>query len=179
VAALAAHRSARTLKGKAKAMQTIIAQVLTTLLAFGIFFVIAKRLFWTSILKTIEDRQERIRLEFERIEELKAKVAQLEADYSRHLAQIEKEANQLKQREIAEGKRIAEEIKEQARREAEAELRRMQQVMAVELEKVKAKLKSEVVRLTLAATERIIRERLDDLKHRELISNFVEELSRK
>jgi F0F1-type ATP synthase membrane subunit b/b' len=31
--------------------------------------------------------------------------------------------------------------------------------------------------MTVAATERIIRERLDDAKHRQLISQFVEDLA--
>lgn len=160
-------------------MQTVIAQVLTSVLAFVIFYVIAKRLFWTSILSAIEERQQRIKSELERIEELKSKVSQLEHEYQTHLAQIDREANQRKQQEIAEGKRIAEEIREQARQEAKAELARMHQILELEVERVRAELKAEVVRLTLAATERIIRERLDDAKHRELISRFVEELSRR
>jgi F-type H+-transporting ATPase subunit b len=160
-------------------MQTAIAQVLTTAIAFLFFFVVAKKLFWTSILKTIEDRQARIRSEFEKIEDLQLKVKALEADYNRHLAEIEKEANQRKQQEIANGKKIAEEIKEQARREASDEFDRMRQTIALEMDKVRAELKSEVVHMTLAATEKVIRERLDDMKHRELISSFVEELGRK
>jgi F-type H+-transporting ATPase subunit b len=159
-------------------MQTVVAQVLTSILAFWIFYVISKRLFWASILNTIEDRQQRIRSELEQIEELKSKIQALENEYQMHLAQIDREANQRKQQEIAEGKRIAEEIKEQARREARTEIARMHQILELEIDRVRAELKDEVVRLTLAATERIIRERLDDAKHRELISQFVEELSR-
>lgn len=160
-------------------MQTVVAQVLTSVLAFVIFYVVAKRLFWTSVLSVIEERQNRIRSELERIDELKAKVQALEAEYQTHLAQIEKEANQRKQEAIAEGKRIAEEIKEQARAEAKNEAARMHQILALEVEKVRLELRQEVVRLTIAATERIIRERLDDAKHRELIAHFVEELSRR
>jgi F-type H+-transporting ATPase subunit b len=160
-------------------MQTVVAQVLTSILAFAIFFIVAKKLFWASILNAIEERQNRIRTELERIEELKAMVQKLETEYKTHLAQIEREANQLKQQEIAEGKRIAEEIKEQARNEAKTEIARMHQILALEVEKVRAELKEEVVRLTLAATERIIREKLDDARHRRLIAEFVEELARK
>jgi F-type H+-transporting ATPase subunit b len=160
-------------------MQTVVAQVLTSVLAFVIFYVVAKRLFWTSILNAIEERQQRIRSELERIEELKAKVQALENEYQTHLAQIEREANQRKQQEIAEGKRIAEEIKEQARREAKAEIARMHEILELEVERVRAELKGEVVRLTLAAAERILRERLDEAKHRELVARFVEELSRR
>ncbi len=159
-------------------MQTLVAQVLTSVLAFAIFYVVAKRLFWTSILTAIEERQRRIRNELERIDELKAKVQKLEQEYQSHLAQIEREANQRKQQEIAEGKRIAEEIKEQARREAKAEIARMHQILELEVDRVRAELKAEVVRLTLEAAERIIEERLDDKKHRELVARFVEELSR-
>ena len=47
---------------------SIIAQVLTTLLAFGIFVYLAKKLFWRPILDAIEQRQVTIKGEFDKIE---------------------------------------------------------------------------------------------------------------
>ncbi|MBX7245476.1 MAG: F0F1 ATP synthase subunit B [Candidatus Sumerlaeaceae bacterium] len=157
----------------------MIAKILTTLVAFGLFFWIAKKLFWTSILKAIEDRQFRIKSEFDRIDSLQQEVSTMKADYSKRLADIEKEAQQRKQDEIVQGRKMAEEIVAQARQDAQAELERVKQNLAIETDKMRASLREEVVQLTLGATEKLIREKMDDGKQRQLVSQFVEELARK
>lgn len=152
-------------------------KILTTILAFGIFFWVAKKLFWASILQVIENRQARIQGEFDKVTGLRKEVEDLKAEYSKRIAEIEREAQNRKQQEIAHGRKVAEEIIEQARAEARAEIERVKQTVAIEMDKARAQLREEVVRMTLAATERIIRERLDDTKHRQLISQFVEDLA--
>ena len=47
---------------------------------------------------------------------------------------------------------------------------------ALELESTRRKIKEEVVELTLKATERLIRERLDDARDRELVGSFINEM---
>jgi F-type H+-transporting ATPase subunit b len=152
-------------------------KILTTILAFGIFFWVAKKLFWASILQVIENRQARIQGEFDKVTSLRKEVEDLKADYSRRIAEIEREAQSRKQQEIAQGRKVAEEMIEQARAEARAEIERVKQAVAIEMDKARVQLREEVVAMTVAATERIIRERLDDAKHRQLISQFVEELA--
>ena len=156
-----------------------IAQVLTTLLAFGIFFAVAKMMFWKPLQQTITDRQARIRQEFDRIDSMQRQVDALQADYTKRMADIEAEARHKMQEAIAEGRQIAEQIGVQARTDAEAFQQRSQQAMAIELEKARADLKQEVVKMTLAATEKIIRQQMNEPRQRELVSSFVEELARK
>lgn len=156
----------------------VLAQLLTTAIAFILFFWIAKRMFWLSILRAIETRQERIRSDFDRIAAMETRVKTLEADYHKKIADIETEASHRMQEAVAQGRRIAEQIAEQARRDADAVLERTKQSIEIEMDKARAELKHEVVRMTLQATEKIIRERLDDPKHRELVSSFVDEINR-
>lgn len=155
----------------------VLAQLLTTLIAFLLFFWIAKKMFWTSILRTIETRQQRIKSEFDKIEHMQKQVQQLEADYANRIANIEAEARQKMQEAIAHGKQISEQIADKARRDADEALAHAKQSIAVEMEKARMELKQEVVRMTLAATEKIIREDLDDTKHRRLVSDFVNQIS--
>lgn len=157
----------------------IIAQFLTTLIAFIAFFWIAKKLFWSKVMETIEDRQARIRGEFDKIEAMQKEAAALQASYSKHLAEIENEKRNAIQEEINRGKQIAEEIVDQARREAAAAAERNKQMIAIEMDKARAQLKQDAVQIVLGATEKIIRQRLDDEKQRELVASFVEELSHK
>lgn len=157
----------------------IVAQVVTTLVAFLIFFWAAKKLFWGPLRQTIDERQARIKSEFDRIDSLQREAAALQADYSRRLAEIEAEARQRLNDAIAQGRKIADEMSEAAKREAEAALEHSQQVIALEMEKARAELKQDVVRMTVAATEKVLRQQLDQQKQRELVSAFVEELAKR
>ena len=154
----------------------VIAQITTTLVGFLLFFWISKRLFWTSIIGTIEERQARIKAEFDKVASVQKEVADLKADYSRRIAEIEKEAQARKQDEINHGRQVAEEIIAQTRKQADDELAHTKQLMSIEVDKARATLREEVVRLTLAASERILRERMDDATSRRLVGEFVDEL---
>jgi F-type H+-transporting ATPase subunit b len=157
----------------------VIAQLITTLVAFLIFFYISKKLFWESISGAIEQRQVRIKNEFDKIETLQKQVNALQSDYQRRLSEIDAEARTRIQEEIAKGKQIAEQIAEQSRKDAATAQERATQQIAIQMDQARRELKDEVVRMTLAATERVIGERLDDAKHRQLVSSFVEELGRR
>jgi F-type H+-transporting ATPase subunit b len=156
-----------------------IAQVLTTLLAFGIFFWVTKLLFWKPMRQTINDRQSRIREEFDRIDSMQRQIDALQADYNKRMADIEAEARQKMQEAIAEGRKISEDIGAQARKDAEALQQRTHEAMTLEMEKARVQLKQEVVKMTLAATEKLIRQEMSDARQRDLVSSFVEELAHK
>ncbi len=157
----------------------VIAQILTTLLAFTIFFLLAKRLFWGPIMQMIDDRQLKIRSEFDRIDSMQRQVEALQSDYAKRMADIEAEARQKMQETINQGREIAEQIADQARRDTEALQERTKQTLAIEIDKARAELKQDVVRMTLTATEKIMRQRMDSDREREMVSSFVEELARK
>jgi F-type H+-transporting ATPase subunit b len=160
-------------------MYETLAKLATTVLAFLIFFWVAKKLFWTSILKAIEDRQNRIRGEFDRIGDLQRKVDSLKADYDQRIANIETEARSRMQEAINHGRQIADQMADQARKDAEATLERNKQMISIEMEKARKELREEVVRMTIEASEKVIRDRLDEPRQRQLVEKFVEELSRK
>jgi F-type H+-transporting ATPase subunit b len=160
-------------------MYETLAKLATTVLAFLIFFWVAKRLFWTSIVKAIEDRQARIRGEFDRIDELQLRVDSLKSDYEQRIGNIEAEARTRMQEAINHGRLIADQISDQAHKDAEATLARNKQMISIEMDKARKELRQDVVRMTIEASEKIIRDRLDEPRQRQLVEKFVEELSRK
>lgn len=157
----------------------VIAQVLTTLVAFLIFAWIARKMFWKPLLDTIEQRQAKIKGEFDKIDAMQRQVDQLQADYSKRMSDIEAEARLKLQEAMAQGKQIAEQVADQARRDSEATRLKAEQSIAIELDKARADLKQDVVRMTLAATEKLIRQNMDEPRQRDLVTNFVEELGRR
>lgn len=154
-----------------------LAKVLTTLLAFGLFFFISKKLFWTGIQQVIDERQSRIKSEFDKIASLQKEVTEMKSDYSKRIAEIEKEAQARKQDEINLGRKAAEEILAQARTDAAAEMVKLKQTVAIEMDKARATLREEVVKMTLTATEKVLREKMDGEQNKRLVSRFVEELA--
>ncbi len=157
----------------------VIAQVITTLLAFALFFWAAKRMFWGPLQQTIDERQTLIKGEFDRIDSMRSEATALHADYTKRLAEIEAEARQKLNDAIAQGRKISDEMADAARRETEAAAAHSRQALAHEIEKARAELKQDVIRMTITATEKVLRQQLDATKQRELVTGFVEELAKK
>ena len=157
----------------------VLIQVSTTFVAFIVFFIIARKMFWTRFMQVIEDRQKKIHDEFGKIESMQKQVDALQADYQKRVAEIEAEARVKMQEAIAQGKQIATQIADQAKKDADALSLKTQQNLSIEMDKARAELKAEVVKMTIGATEKIIRQKMDDATQRHMVSSFVEELARK
>ena len=58
-------------------------------------------------------------------------------------------------------------------------LERTRESCAIEIDKARAKLREDVIKITMRATEKLIHERLDERKHHELVGSFIDEIVRK
>lgn len=159
-------------------MDIELSQLLTHALGFLVTVWILKRFAWGPLLDLLEERRAKIAGEFQAIEQQKNEVARLAADYEARLKEIDAERRQKLIEATEEGKKIAAEIKaaaqdevKQLREKAKADLER-------EVAKAKVQLKQDLVAMTIAATERLLRERLDEAKHRELIARYIDDLQR-
>ncbi len=151
-----------------------VAQIATSAACFGLFYWTLKTYAFPVVQGAIETRQQRIKAEFDRIDVLQAEVSSLKSDYTRRIAEIEAEARDKINEAINQGKAIAAEIEEKARQERETEAERNRQALHLEVEKLRIELKQKVVALTLSATEKLIREKVTDKKHKQLVEDFVE-----
>ncbi len=154
----------------------VIGEIITQIIGFLIVFWILKRFAWKPLLGVMEERRRRIASEFERIEELSREADQRREEYETRIQKIEEEARERINKAVNEGRKVAAEIQENARRDAGKIREKARATTEIELAKAKQELRDEVVRLTIMATEKIIHERLDDEKHRALITEFVDEL---
>lgn len=151
-------------------------QVITQIIGFLIALWILKKFAWKPLLKVLEERKERIKSEFGKIEEERKKAQELLQQYQEKLKEIEAEARVKIQEAVREGRDIAGEIKQQAQAEAKEILSKAQAEIEREIAKAKVQLKNDLVNMTLSATEKIIAEKLDEKKHKQLISDFIEEM---
>jgi F-type H+-transporting ATPase subunit b len=159
-------------------MEFVWQQALTHAVGFLITVWILKRFAWGPLLALLEERRNKIADEFKNIDEEKAKTAQLTADYQARLKEIDAERRAKLIEGVNEGKKIAEEIKSAARDEVKEISIKAKADLVRDVAKAKVQLKNDMVAMTVTAAERIINEKLDDAKHRELIGSFIDNVEK-
>lgn len=152
----------------------IVAQILGFLLMLFLLRIFA----WKKLLSLLDARKEKIASEFKKIGDTQAEIAKLKAEYDVKLGAIEEAARQKVQEAISDGKRISQEIREQAQQDARAILEKARENIELEIAKAKVELKEKLVDLTVSATEKIIKEKLTEEKDKRLVSDFLEKLER-
>jgi F-type H+-transporting ATPase subunit b len=150
--------------------------ILTQIVGFLIVVWILKKYAWGKLLDFMEKRREHIASEFDEIEKGKADVETLKVKFEKELADIDTTARARIQEAVAEANDLAAGIKEEARKEAVALRVKTNQDIEMELDKANVELRDRMVSAVVTATERLIRERLDSEKHKQLIRDFLEEV---
>jgi len=153
-----------------------IRQVATQILGFLILLWVMRKYAWGPILGSLEARRQKIAGDFEAARKAKADADATKLQLETELKGIEAKARLRLQEAVAEGQKVAGEIRTQAQAEAATRLARAQDDIAREREKAKEMLKEQVVSLSMRTAEKILRQRLDDAAQRKLIGEFVEEV---
>ena len=153
-----------------------IRQVLTQILGFLLMVWILRRYAWGPLIGMLEARREKIAGEFKEAERLKAEAVELKARYDAELKTIEAQARQRITEAVAEGQRVAGEIRAQAQKDSVTRLENAADEIMREREKAKEVLKEQVISLSLRTAEKILRQKLDDAAQRKLAGEFIDEV---
>ena len=160
-------------------MDVNIAEVAAQAIAFAVVFLLLRWKAWRPIQKALEERREKIKSEFDRIEEAKKEIESLKAEYHAHLQKIEEEARGKIQQAIEEGRRIAREIQEKARTESQATFEKTKENLEIEIAKARKELRTDIAELALSVSERILKEKMADARaQEEKVLSIIEELER-
>jgi F-type H+-transporting ATPase subunit b len=154
-------------------MNIEISQVITQIIGFLITVWLLKKFAWKPLLSMMDERRQKIVDEFQHIDDEKARAATLKAEYEDKLKNIEAERRKKIAEAVTEANKIASEIKAHAQEEAHGIVARTAEQVDRDIAKAKVQLKEDMVNITLAAAEKILHEKLDDKKERELIGNFI------
>ena len=157
-------------------LQLDLQQIVSQALSFLLLVWVLKRFAWKPILRALDARRAQIEAGFREIADGKAQAQRLEQELAQRLGRLDDEARATLQQAILEGKRIALEIQEEARHQAQAILTKSQETIALELAKAKVALRNEIADLTVDAAERLLRQRCDEAADRKLISSIIDEL---
>ena len=148
--------------------------ILTHMVGFIITVLILKKFAWKPIMGVLEERRQKIKSEFDRIESDKADAAKLRAEFEARLKDIENLSRQKLNEAVKEGQKIAAEIKEQGREEAKGIIARAKAELERDVDKARVQLKQDMVSMTIAAAEKIISAKMDDAQNRRLIAEFID-----
>lgn len=151
---------------------------ITHTIGFLITLWILKKYAWGPLLGLLEERRNKIIDEFQKIEDDRTEVEKLTAEYEAKLRDIESERRAALTEAINEGKTIASEIKSKAQSDAKAEAEKKRAELQRDVAKAKVQLKNDMINMTMSAASRIIKEKMDDDKHRQLISAYIDDVEK-
>jgi len=157
-------------------MDIVASQVLTQIVGFLLLLALLRKYAWGPMLAALDDRREKIATEFSDIKTSKEDLTRLRGDYEARLAEIEKQARVRIQEGITEGQRIAREITDQARSDANDILAKAKENIEREVALARAQMRNEVAHLAIAAAEKVIRKEVDEQRNKELILQYMNEL---
>lgn len=153
-----------------------LSQIITNIIGFLIALWLLKKFAWKPLLSTLSERRERIKSDLESAENKKKEMEKLSEEFEEKLKGIDGIARSKIQEAISEGNKIAAEIKESARKESREIVAKARADLARDIAKAKVEFRDDMVQMALAAAEKLVKERLDEEKHRELIYDFLGEL---
>lgn len=156
-------------------MELDLGQIISQILAFLILLWILKRFAWKPLLQILDERKETIANEFATIEKGKKENESTALAYQEKLKEIELLAHQRFNEEVARGEKRAQEIVLEARSHAEAVHEKSHEDIAIEYKNAKKQLKKELVDLTILATEKMLKAKLDKERDEALVVRFVDE----
>ena len=157
-------------------MQIEISQLLTHIVGFLVALAILRRYAWKPILGVLDERRQKIADEFAGIEAKKADAEKLLQDYEERLRKIEEEARARLNEAVTEGQAVAAQIKADAQEDARKIVARAKSELARDVAQARSQLKADMVAMTIGATERLLREKLDTEQHRKMVTRFLDEV---
>ena len=151
-------------------------QVIAQVVGFLVVLWILRKYAWGPVIDMLEERRAKIQGEFDEIDSKHIEVASIRKQLDERLRGIDQEARERIQAGVAEGEAVGNEVKLKAREEAHAILRRAEEQIERDKDKAQVALRDEMVTMVVAATEKLLQEKLDAETHRSRIESFIDSL---
>lgn len=144
-----------------------------TLVVFGVLVFILGKFAWGPILGALEARETNIQSALDEAAARNDEAAKLLAQHREQLADARRQASELIAEGKAAGERVRKEIEEKARAEGQAIVERARAEIERERDAALEMLRRESVELALSAASRLMQERLDSDKDRQLVERYL------
>ena len=151
-------------------------EIFAQVLSFFLLLFLLKKFAWKKILGLLDQRKEKIRSEFEEIEESKFEISRLKADYESKMAVIQEQAEVKIKEAIEDGRKINAQMRKQAHEDAQDIIIDARKQVKYEVSKAQEQLKERIVDIALGAARSVIQEKLTEDGDRKIVENFIKEM---
>ncbi len=145
-------------------------------LNFLLLLYILQRFLFIPIGNIIEERRRNLGRIQNEIEAERQKAGVLKLEYEKQIENVQQELYQIRQKAILLANERVEEIIQEARKKAEEIIEHGEMEIFMERQSAWARIREDVVQLTLMAAEKVVEESLDDDHHRRMIARTIERL---
>jgi len=142
---------------------------------FIILLILLSVILYKPVLKTLDERQTKIKDSLEQAERIKQQVVQSEENIKTQLESARKDGQKIVAQAEQIGERLKTEAKEEARHEAESLVSKARVEIQRQRDKDVEDLRKQFADIAISAAEKVIKETLDKQKHRKLIDDVLEE----
>lgn len=150
-----------------------------TVAVIGVFlflFPVINTFFITPLATAIWERNSELDKTFSEAEELRAEMTAMRTEYERRMAAQEADAREQIQAQIKEAQSLRQTLMAEATAKADDLLNKANQEIEQERNRLVTDLRLEVINLTLAATEKLLGENIDNAKNRKLVEEFIDKI---
>jgi F-type H+-transporting ATPase subunit b len=148
-----------------------------TLLVFlGLVFILG-RYAWAPILGAVEAREKGIQGALDEAAERKKEAANLLDEHRAQLADARRQASEIMAQGKTAGEKLRKEVEERARGEGDAIIQRAREEIERAKEAALSELRTQSVELALAAAAKLMQEKIDPERDRELVTGYLDDLA--
>jgi F-type H+-transporting ATPase subunit b len=149
----------------------LISQIVNfTLLAVLLYFVAYK-----PVLRMLDERSAKIQEGLQDAEVASKRAAEMEQEYEKRIAEARRDGQEIVAQATQISEKARQDILEQAREEARAQVERAREEISREREQAMTELRQQVADLSLMISEKVLAETLDEDRQRQLIARFLEQ----
>lgn len=149
------------------------AWLLAQLVNFVLLFLILRAVAFKPILNMLDTRKKKIQESLEYADKVKRDAENQQKEFERKLEETRKQ----NQAAVAAASGVAEKEREailaQARADARKLVKQAKEQIEYERKQMQAQVRDEVVRLSLAAAQKVLSQQLDEKAHRQLVNDFL------
>ena len=154
----------------------ILRLLVTNIVAFVVFVWLLRKWAWGPIISMLDERKDKIQGDFATAEGKVAEAEQLRSDFEAKLAEIKGLEREKLQEATKRGEDLAARLEAEARDKATNILGKGESELQREVASARSELRAQVVTMAIGAAEMLIKDRLDEAKHRQLVEDYIQAL---
>ncbi len=150
--------------------------LVSQLVNFTLLAVLLYLLLYKPVLNMLAQRRQRIAASMADVDAARAAAAKAQLEYDRKVTEAQRKAQEIIAQAAQTSEKVGADIKAEAQREADTIRQRAREEAVQEKAHILAEVQSQIASLSMAATERVLGQAVDEATQRKLIGNFIANL---